>query len=137
MTGNFTIVSNDIITSNISNGAYRLYTLLQSYCYGDKCNCYPSQKTLANNLSRSIRTIQRYIKELKDNGYIDIKHRGSISNVYNLLRKVIQQKANKAVEGAKRVYKAYKKKESTWNYDGQRQYDFNDLEAKLTEWQRE
>ncbi|PJI07669.1 helix-turn-helix domain-containing protein [Clostridium sp. CT7] len=138
MNGNFTIVQNKDITSDLSNGAFRLYILLQSYCYGNqKHTCYPSQATLSKQLNRTTRTIQRYLKELEDKGYIEKKRRGSISNIYKMLKKVIQQKVNKAVNSAKNAYKKYKNKLDNFNDYSQREYDYNDLEKKLTAWQRE
>ncbi|PJI09951.1 MULTISPECIES: helix-turn-helix domain-containing protein [Clostridium] len=137
--GNFTIIKNSDITSNLSNGAFRLYVLLKSYCYAEKDNCYPSQKTLADKLNRSIRTIQRYLKELVTKNIIRIRHRGSISNVYTLLRKKIGNNINNSVNKARNVYKSYKNtyKVDEFNNYNQRTYDYKDLEKKLTAWQRE
>lgn len=55
----FTMVDNDILEAEISDGALRLYRVLSSYCFGDKSTCFPSQNTLAARLNKSIRTIQR------------------------------------------------------------------------------
>lgn len=79
---NYTILQNNDITLNISDRAFRLYCLLKSMAYGEKTSCYPSQVYLAEKLNRSVRSIQRYLKELLKAGYIKIKRRGSISNIY-------------------------------------------------------
>lgn len=86
---NFTMVSNEVISDkNISHGAFRLYCILNSYCYGNKDTCFPSQKTLAGRMNKCVRTIQRYLKELMRKGVIKIMRRGSTSNLYQLLNNI-------------------------------------------------
>ncbi|MCR3761906.1 helix-turn-helix domain-containing protein [Clostridium felsineum] len=138
MNGNFTIIKNKDITSNLSNGAFRLYVLLESYCYGNTKNtCYPSQITLGKQLSKSVRTIQRYLKELENKGYVAKRRRGSTSSVYTILKKVIQHKIEKSINSAKNAYKKYKKKIDNFSNYEQREYDYKDLEKKLLAWQFE
>ncbi|WP_291562120.1 MULTISPECIES: helix-turn-helix domain-containing protein [unclassified Clostridium] len=133
---NYTIIQNDTITSNLSDGAFRLYCLLQSMCY-NKDYCFPSQSYLAKKLNnKSVRTIQRYLQELYNAKLIQKRRRGSISNVYTILGKKILQQVDKAVSKAKNAYKSYKnkyKKEkvSSFNDYEQTQYNFNNLEAVL------
>ena len=55
----------------------------------DNYQCWPSNKTLASETGRSVRSIQRAIKSLKDSEYIFIKKRkwsdGSFpSNLYTI-----------------------------------------------------
>lgn len=89
---NFTMIPNGVISDkNISHGAFRLYCILNSYCYGSKDMCFPSQNTLAQRMNKCIRTIQRYLKELMENGIIKIKRRGSVSNLYQLLTKAAEK----------------------------------------------
>lgn len=84
----FTMIPNGVISDkNISHGAFRLYCILNSYCYGSKDSCFPSQNTLAQRMNKCIRTIQRYLRELMENGIIKIVRRGSVSNLYQLLTK--------------------------------------------------
>lgn len=137
MSGNFTILQNEDITSDLSNGAFRLYVLLQSYCYNNKNTCYPSQATLGKLLNRSIRSVQRYLKELESKRYITWKRRGSISNIYTMMKKIIRQKVNKAVNNVKNAYNKYKNKIDEFNNYKQREYDYNQLEKQLTSWQLE
>lgn len=134
---NYTIIQNSDITSNISNGAFRLYCLLNSMCYGDKNTCYPGQFYLAEKLSKSIRTIQRYLKELVQAKMIKIKHRGSISNVYTIVNKVTST-VKEAVTKAKKAYDNHfkKKKDNNdkkikFNDYEQRNYNYNNLEKML------
>jgi len=89
---NFTMIPNEIISNkNISQGAFKLYCILNNYCYGNKDTCFPSQRTLADQMKKCMRTIQRYIKELIENGIIIIKRRGSISNLYQILTRTAEK----------------------------------------------
>ncbi|GAB6150239.1 helix-turn-helix domain-containing protein [Clostridium novyi] len=128
---NYTITSNSDITNlKISDGAYRCYMLLQSMCYGDKTTCYPSIKYIAIALGRSCRTINRYIKELVSLKLIIKRRRGSISNLYVL----VQKKVNNAVDRLKQAVKgkkdnaqnSYKNKNNNYNYKNNQRTDFND-----------
>ncbi|WP_138205072.1 helix-turn-helix domain-containing protein [Haloimpatiens lingqiaonensis] len=97
----FISIDSEILNTNIDGQALKLYCLLESYCYGDKNDCFPSQNTLAARMKKSIRTIQRYLKTLKDLGLVIIKRRGSTSNLYILpkkLNKKVQETAQKIQE---------------------------------------
>ncbi|KEH95901.1 transcriptional regulator [Clostridium botulinum C/D str. BKT12695] len=152
---NYTITSNlDITNLKITDGAYRCYMLLQSMCYGNKTTCYPSIKYIAIALGRSCRTINRYIKELVSLKLIIKRRRGSISNLYVL----VQKKVNNAVDRLKQAVKGKKDKKDNakkvectkhnaqnsyknknknnneltqFNDYPQREYDFNKLEDLL------
>lgn len=136
---NYTILQNkDITCNNISDGAFRLYIFLNSMCYGDKNSCFPGQSYLAEKLNRSIRTIQRYLKELVQVKMIKIKRRGSISNVYTIINKVAST-VEKAVKKAKNAYDNHFKKKkdnddikkTKFNDYEQRSYNYNNLEKIL------
>lgn len=90
---NFTQVRNEILTMDISAGALRLYMNLLKRCFGDKDTCFPSEETIAKDVKKSVRTVQRYLKELVNEGLIVIKRRGSISNLY-----IVIEKTNKVIE---------------------------------------
>jgi len=130
---NYTILDNTLITSNISDGAYRLYTLLLSMAY-NKNTCYPSQNYLAEKLHKSIRTIQRYLNELINAKLIAKRRRGSISNVYTLIAKKVQQNVNRAITKAKDAYnRKFNKNNSNssyFAYEG-RNYNYAELEEQL------
>lgn len=81
---NFTMIQNEILNLELSGQAFKLYCILKSYCFNNKTTCFPSQKTLSEKLNKSVRTVQRALKELCDCGLITVKRRGSISNVYEL-----------------------------------------------------
>lgn len=131
----YTIIPNNFITSNISNGAYRVYSVLLSMCYGEKDYCYPSQSYLSSMLHKSIRTIQRYIQELVKCNLIRVKRRGSISNMYFIINKKFSNKAEKLVSKVKETIKKVKsyssKKKSLFNDFEQRKYNFDELESQL------
>lgn len=133
---NETVIQNELIIDNkISDGAYRLYILLQSMCYGDKVVCYPSQQYLADKLKKSVRTIQRYFDELVKNDLVRKKRRGSISNLITVIAKAANKNKEKVVKAFNRAYNSYKNrsKGSFNNYD-QREYsksDFKEIERKL------
>lgn len=133
---NYTIIQNSDITSSLSDGAFRLYCLLQSYCFGEKDYCYPSQNTLALKLHKSIRTIQRYIQELIQAKLIKKRRRGSISNLYTIIGKKILQQVDKAVNKARNVYNSHKNnykkdKIDAFNDYPQREYNWDELEKQL------
>ncbi|MDU1323467.1 MAG: helix-turn-helix domain-containing protein [Clostridium botulinum] len=148
---NYTIIQNETITFYLSDKAFRLYTLLESMAYGSKIQVYPSQRFLACALRCSVRTIQRALIELKKANLISIRRRGSISNVYYLLQKKVQQtiqnikdKAKSRENGSKedKTIKKTNKTNHKNNYNNkckidkfndfqQRDYDFNKLENLL------
>ncbi|APU60769.1 helix-turn-helix domain-containing protein [Clostridium botulinum] len=136
---NYTITSNfDITNLRLSDGAYRCYMLLQHLAYGNKTEVYPSIRYIAVSLGRSCRSVNRYIKELVKLGYISKRRRGSISNVYTLLKKKLQQSINKIkqVKNGSKEEKTTKKtnnyiKKDKFNDFDQRNYDFEKLEDLL------
>ncbi|ABS40649.1 helix-turn-helix domain-containing protein [Clostridium botulinum] len=149
---NYTITSNfDITNLKLSDGAYRCYMLLQHLAYGNKTEVYPSIRYIAVSLGRSCRSVNRYIKELVQLGYIAKRRRGSTSNVYTLLQKKVQQtiqnikdkvksrdnrsKENKTTQSNNTKNTNHKNnnyiKKDKFNDFDQRNYDFNKLEDLL------
>ncbi|BDB01709.1 helix-turn-helix domain-containing protein [Clostridium botulinum] len=134
---NYTITSNfDITNLRLSDGAYRCYMLLQHLAYSSKTEVYPSIKYIAVSLGRSCRSINRYIKELVSLGYIAKRRRGSISNVYTLLKKKVQQSIDK-IKQAKDGSKEDKTTKKTNNINHKNNYNnkfkidkFNDFEQR-------
>lgn len=145
---NYTITSNfDITNLKLSDGAYRCYMLLQHLAYANKTEIYPSIRYIAVSLGRSCRSVNRYIKELVQLGYIAKRRRGSISSVYTLLKKKVQQSIDriKQVKNGSKEKKSIKKtnetnhknnynnkyKKDKFNDFDQRNYDFEKLEDLL------
>lgn len=56
----------------LSNGAARLYVLLDDYA-GMRAECWPHQRTAAERIGRSVRSVKRWIAELVGAGYIAIR----------------------------------------------------------------
>ena len=134
----YTVIQNKLITAPISNGAYRLGSYMLSICFGDKLECFPSQKTLAEALNRSVRTIQRYLKELYDNNIIARRRRGHLTNIYTILIKKAKETVNRIKE--KVTKNKYQKvaKEIRFNSFTQRNNSdeyYDDLEKKLLGWE--
>jgi DNA-binding transcriptional MocR family regulator len=134
---NYTIVQNSLICNlRLSDSSYRLYILLQSMAYGTKNTVYPSQKYMSIALGKSVRSIQRYLKELIKNGLISIRRRGSTSSLITLLQKKTQQAAQSITNEVKKAYSSFKqqskgnRKPSNWNIQS-RNYNFDKLEEAL------
>lgn len=140
---NFTMIENDIMDKNISDGAFRLYSILKSYCFGNKTTCFPSQETLGKRMRKSVRTIQRYLNELIDASLIKKTRRGSISNEYEVIRKSMENRIAKLKEACVNDSTEYRGIEtSQTSYPGksaknsfsdfpQRKYDFSNIEAAI------
>lgn len=83
-----------------------------------------------------VRTIQRGLKELSDAKIIKVKRRGSISNIYFILKKVTTKKASenmqKIDDTVKKLKNTYhKSKSDNFNNFKQRKYNFKNLEDML------
>lgn len=138
--GFFNFYNNDIRNSNLHPTTRCLLGIISSYCHDKKDTCFPSLKTLAADLGRCERTVQRHIVVLREIGYLSVKNRGSKSNLYTLLRKVIIEKQERAKEIGENIAKKAightKKGLSSRNFK-EREYDLDDLESQLTAHQRE
>lgn len=136
--GHTYIPNNYLFDNCLKDGEKTLLTLLQASCFGDKVKTYPAQKTLAVALNKSVRTIQRYIQRLKELGYIEVRRRGSISNMYTVLIKKAQKVGEQFVKNMKE--KMNRKNNSTFSNYPQRNYskqDLKSIEDVLTAWQLE
>lgn len=67
----------------LSDGAFRTYCVIRSYCYGQKTHCWPSMRTLAAHRGCSEETIRRHVRELEAAGLIAVLKSGR-RNVYML-----------------------------------------------------
>lgn len=135
---NFTLIQNEVICDiRLSDGSYRLYNLLLSLAYNNKISVYPSQKYMAVALGKSVRSVQRYLKELIKLGFISIRRRGSTSNLITLLKKQTQQAVKQTQDKVKKAYNAFKTqnkdntKVSSWSTKNNRNYKWNKLESAL------
>lgn len=126
----YTIINNSVITSSISNTAFRVYSFLEYMCFGKTDHCWPSQVYIAKKLHICVRTVQRAIKELKLAELIFIKRRGSVSNIYYVLKKVARGNVEQVKSRVKKVRDVIKKT-SVFNNFTQRKYNFKNLENML------
>ncbi len=71
---------------DLSLGARECWRILDGFPTG---RCYPSHYFIAETMLRSASAVRRYLRELKERGYIDIgerfNRRGQRSNTYTIL----------------------------------------------------
>jgi predicted transcriptional regulator len=111
-----------------------VYAIICSACYADKDFTTVGQATLSKAVNRSVRSVQRAVKKLKELGYILIKRRGSITNVMVVIAKQTKQVKERATKAVKKAYNAFKtqnKGTGAWNTENNRRYNFNKLEEAL------
>ena len=68
---------------NLSRGARRLLDLLKSFARRSG-RAFPFQKTLAEKLEVKIRTIKRWVRELREGGLIAVRRRQHSSAEYEI-----------------------------------------------------
>ena len=85
----FTQVPNMILkNSKISAGAKLVYSLLLSYAWHND-SCFPGQERLSSDCGKTQQWVSFQMKELEDNGFLEIKRRGQgKTNIYILTYKV-------------------------------------------------
>lgn len=136
-----------ILQANLSPQATKLLLILQGHKNSNTGLCNPSQALLSKEMDRSIRSIQRYLQELVQAGIIAIERMGKmITNKYFLLvdKELEQFKEQYAdakettnnIKNKCKSYKSYSKKESNWDYEGQRDSSYYiNLEKRLLGWE--
>lgn len=128
-TSGFTNINNSVISMDIPSTYKVVYMAIESLCYADKNECFPSNSTIAYLVNKSVRTVQRAVKYLKENKLLNVEHRKGTTNIFTVLKKVILSKKDK-----KKFYKQNEKPQLRFNNFEPRQYDYDDLEKKLTAW---
>jgi len=83
--GGFTQVPNVLLrTPGLSNNAKIVYAQLLSYAWNNDM-CFPGQERMADDIGTSQPTIHRAIRELQENGWLEIQRRGQgKTNIYVL-----------------------------------------------------
>src|SRR5947209_1967663 len=83
----FTLVSNAILHDpDLTKGAKLALIALLSYCWFNKNACFPGQDRLALDLNKSVRTVRRYLTELKEKKRIKVVRQGlGKTNLYTIL----------------------------------------------------
>lgn len=83
----FAIVPEWVIDAPVSDGAFRLYSLLLRYGNSSGCRM-PSRPTLARRLRRSVDAVDRSMRALTEAGIVRVEHRRSgeqfLSNRYHV-----------------------------------------------------
>jgi biotin operon repressor len=87
--GGFTQLPNFIINDNkLSSNAKIVYAKLLSYAWHND-RVFPGQERMAEELGMSRPTINKAVRELEGEGYLDIQRRGQgLTNVYTLYHTV-------------------------------------------------
>ena len=91
--GGFTQVPNFLLKDpKISANAKVVYSMLLSYAWNND-RVFPGQERMAKDIGTSQPTIARAVKELEDNGWLEILRRGQgKTNVYILKYRIIEKK---------------------------------------------
>ena len=81
----FTMVPNFLLTNKkLTVGAKLAYAMLLKYAWSDEA-CYPGQQKLAEDMGSGERSIRTYLKELEDEGLLEVTQRGlGKTNLYRL-----------------------------------------------------
>lgn len=89
----FTQVPNFILTNkDLSVGGKLAYAMLLKYAWSDD-SCFPGQLKLATDMRAGERSVRTYLKELEDQGFLEVKQRGlGKTNLYRLHLTVKKQK---------------------------------------------
>jgi hypothetical protein len=89
--GGFTQIPNYLLNQTFSNNAKVVYAKLLSYAWHNN-KVFPGQERMAEEIGTSQPTIARALKELEQEGWLDIQRRGQgKTNVY-ILKYAIQPK---------------------------------------------
>src|SRR5579859_2758451 len=90
--GGFTQVPNFILKSpKLSAGAKLVKSLLLSYAWNND-SCFPGQERLSNDCGKTQQWVSLQMKELEDEGFLEIQRRGQgKTNIYILSYKVSDQ----------------------------------------------
>ena len=103
----FAIVPEWVIDAAVSDGAFRLYSLLLRYGNSSGCRM-PSRPTLARRLRRSVDAVDRAMRQLTEAGIVRVEHRRCgeqfLSNRYHVRTTAPAHPAT--VEGGGRVIAA-------------------------------
>jgi DNA-binding transcriptional ArsR family regulator len=81
----FTMVPNFLLTNKkLTVGAKLAYAMLLKYAWSDDA-CYPGQQKLAEDMGSGERSIRTYLKELEEEGLLEVQQRGlGKTNLYRL-----------------------------------------------------
>lgn len=66
------VIDKDNVAPNDLSSQARLVALVMSQWFDEDCRCFPSMKTVGRASGLSPRMVQRYVKELKEAGFLDV-----------------------------------------------------------------
>ncbi len=91
--GGFTQVPNFILVSKkVSVGAKLAYAMLLKYAWADDY-CFPGQERLAEDMGCTRQSVNKFIKELSQAGFLNVERRGQgRPNQYELILTVDKKK---------------------------------------------
>jgi len=91
----FTSVPNQILTnSELSIPARLTYVMLLKYAW-EKDSCFPGQDRLAQDLGVTRKAVNKYLRELKEKGFVSWKRQGmGKTNEYHILKEKVSQKSD-------------------------------------------
>lgn len=130
----------DCLAAGLTPSETTCFMLLLAHHNEEKDLCNPSQALLSYEMNRSVRSIGRYIKKLKEAGLIIVKNMGKMMNNHydltDIIEKIkkIKEKNQEVKQVKEKINKKcnehikYKQKNSNWNYEGQNAYDFDNIE---------
>lgn len=136
----------EVIKGKMSLGACWLLCVLKRHKNPTTSLCNPSQELLAKEMHKSVRTVQRYIKELVKKGFIRVERQGKmITNKYFFYidekLQSFKDECKKKKETAKKIKNKAKKvakniKEKCYNYikNDNDSYSNNKLQNKFCDY---
>lgn len=93
--GGFTQIPNILIrTPKLSSTTKLIYAQLLSYAWHNNM-CFPGQERLAEDSGTSLATITRSIRELVDQGWLEVQRRGQGKTNMYVLKYVVDKTVNK------------------------------------------
>jgi hypothetical protein len=83
----FTALPNAVLMDKkLNNNAKVVYWAINTFAYGKRTACWPSETTIATLCGISISSVYRAVRALSEHGYLKVVHRGKQqSNVYEIL----------------------------------------------------
>jgi len=85
MKDGFTIIPNSILIDKTPKELKILYIILLMFAF-KKESCFPSMRTLANNLGMKERGVQKNIKKLETIKWVKIEYRKGRPSIYHLVK---------------------------------------------------
>ncbi len=79
----FAMIPHWLILSDVSDGALRLYAALMKYADSTTRQAFPSRATIANDMHKSVKSVDRYLRELESLGAVRVQRRKRVGSLEN------------------------------------------------------